>query len=322
VKSFPTVSVVVPVYNSELTLEPLVSRLETVLSPRVSRFEIILVNDGSRDESWRVIRELAGRHDRVRGISLARNYGQHNALLVGIRAATLEVIVTLDDDLQNPPEEIPKLLDELAEGHDVVYGTPELRQDDLWRRSTARLLRWILRNALGTDLARNVGSFRAFRSEIRGAFAGYQSSFVSIDVLLTWGTSRFGAVRVEHAAREVGRSNYSFARLLLTALDVITAFSTRPLRLASLIGFAFTLFGMAVLLFVLGRYLWLGYSLPGFPFLASVVAIFSGAQLFALGIIGEYLARVHLRSMGRPTGLIRESVGFSSRGARDADATS
>ena len=307
-----SVSVVVPVYNSEQTLAPLVERIATSLADAASSFEIILVNDGSRDGSWGRIRELAARHGEVRGLSLMRNYGQHNALLVGIRAARFERIVTLDDDLQNPPEEIPKLLAKLEEGYDVVYGTPESRRDNLWRRITSAAIRRILQSALGTDVARTASSFRAFRSMLRNAFADYRSSFVSIDVLLTWGTSRFASVTVEHRERAAGGSNYSFARLALTALDVITAFSTRPLRLASLIGFAFTLLGMLVLAWVVGRYLWLGYSFPGFPFLASVIAIFAGAQLFALGIIGEYLARVHLRIMGRPVGLIRETVGVGS----------
>jgi glycosyltransferase involved in cell wall biosynthesis len=304
-----SVSVVVPVYNGERTLEALVTRLEGVLETPLSRFEIILVDDGSRDGSWPAIRELAASHHEVRGISLMRNYGQHNALLVGIRSARHPIVVTLDDDLQNPPEEIPKLLSKLEAGCDVVYGTPEVRHDSLWRRVASGIVRWILRSALGTDVARHASSFRAFRTELRDAFADYRSSFVSIDVLLTWGTSRFAAVTVEHRPREVGRSNYGFARLLLTALDVMTAFSTRPLRLASLIGFAFTLLGMLVLVWVVGRYFWLGYSFPGFPFLASVIAIFSGAQLFALGIIGEYLARVHLRSMGRPIAVVRDTVG-------------
>ena len=136
-------------------------------------------------------------------------------------------------------------------------------------------------------------------------------------MLLTWGTSRFAAVKVEHRPRDIGQSTYSVARLLLTALDVMTAFSTRPLRFASLVGFAFTLLGALVLAWVVGRYLWLGYSFPGFPFLASVIAIFSGAQLFGLGIIGEYLARVHLRSMGRPSGLVRETVGTVSEARKE-----
>ncbi len=132
---------------------------------------------------------------------------------------------------------------------------------------------------------------------------------MSIDVLLTWGTTRFAAVEVRHDPRLVGRSNYTFRKLVTHALNMMTGFSTWPLQMASLIGFGFTLFGLGVLAYVLVRYVILGYSVPGFPFLASVIAVFAGAQLFALGIIGEYLARMHVRSMGQPMCTIRDTIG-------------
>jgi glycosyltransferase involved in cell wall biosynthesis len=308
----PAVSAVVPVYNSEGTLESLVERLEAALTPITSAFEIVLVNDGSRDASWDIIRRLAGGHRHVRGLRLMRNFGQHNALLVGIRAARHATIVTLDDDLQNPPEEIGKLLAKLAEGYDVVYGKPVARQDGVYRRLGSSLLRWVLTSALGRNAALHASAFRAFRAELRSAFRHYRTSFVSIDALLAWGSGATTSVTVEHHPRLVGRSNYRFARLLVMALDVMTSFSTGPLRLASWMGFGLTAFGVLLLVWVLGRYALLGYSVPGFPFLASVISIFSGAQLFSLGIVGEYLARIHFRSMGRPYAVVRERVGFAS----------
>jgi undecaprenyl-phosphate 4-deoxy-4-formamido-L-arabinose transferase len=144
------------------------------------------------------------------------------------------------------------------------------------------------------------------------AFRHYDGPFVSIDVLLTWGTRRFSAIRVEHDPRRLGVSNYSIPKLLRHAVDLITGFSTLPLRIATLIGFAFTGLGVAVLTFVLWRYFTQGGSVPGFPFLASIVSLFSGAQLCALGVIGEYLARMHMRSMGVPSSVIRERTGFES----------
>lgn len=293
-------SVVVPVYNSEASLPELVARLGTVLGKTGSPFELVLVNDGSRDESGCVIEELASRHRWVRGIHLTRNFGQHNALLCGIRAARHDVIVTMDDDLQNPPEEIPKLLAKLDEGFDVVYGTPEARQHGFFRNLASGVTRVALQSSMGADTARHASAFRAFRTRLRDAFSSYRSPFVSIDVLLTWGTGRFAAVRVDHRPRHAGRSNYTFRKLAVHALDMMTGFSTLPLQIASVTGFVFTLFGLAVLAYVLGRYVIEGGSVPGFPFLASVIAIFSGAQLFALGIIGEYLARMHFRMMEKP----------------------
>jgi len=297
----PTLSVVVPVYNSEASLPELAARLATVLDRCASAYELILVNDGSRDGSGQVIEGLASRHDWIRGIDLMRNYGQHNALLCGIRAARHDITVTLDDDLQNPPEEIPKLLAKLGEGFDVVYGTPETRQHGLFRSLASGITRVALQSSMGAETARHASAFRAFRTCLRDAFASYRSPFVSIDVLLTWGTGRFAAVTVDHRPRHEGQSNYTFRKLVVHALDMMTGFSTLPLQIASLTGFFFTLFGLMVLAYVLGRYALEGGSVPGFPFLASVIAIFSGAQLFALGIIGEYLARMHFRMMEKPT---------------------
>ncbi|MBP8695514.1 MAG: glycosyltransferase family 2 protein [Syntrophobacterales bacterium] len=294
-------SVVVPVYNSEASLRELVTRLGPVLAGTGAPFELILVNDGSRDGSGRVIEELTSRHEWVRGIHLVRNFGQHNALLCGIRDARHDVVVTMDDDLQNPPEEIPKLLEKLGEGVDVVYGTPETKQHGIFRNLASRITRVALQGSMEAETARHASAFRAFRTCLRDAFASYGSPFVSIDVLLTWGTDRFAAVRVDHRPRRAGRSNYTLRKLVVHAFNMMTGFSTLPLQFASLTGFVFTLFGIAVLAYVLGRYALEGGSVPGFPFLASVIAIFAGAQLFALGIIGEYLARMHFRMMEKPT---------------------
>jgi glycosyltransferase involved in cell wall biosynthesis len=314
-----SVSIVVPVYNGEESLPELVRRLKSVLAPAAGLsgpFEIIMVNDGSRDGSWGAISRLAQENSEVVGINLMRNYGQHNALLCGIRAARFEVVVTIDDDLQNPPEEIPRLLARLAEGYDVVYGAPQQEQHGLLRDLASQVTKLALQGAMGIETARHVSAFRAFRTQVREAFTQYQGSFVSLDVLLTWGTSRFTVIRVRHDPRLLGRSNYTLLKLVTHALNMLTGFSTLPLQFASLVGFVFTLFGAAVLVYVVGRYLVLGYSVAGFPFLASIIAIFSGAQLFALGIIGEYLARMHFRSMDKPAYTVRNDVRYVDESMR------
>jgi undecaprenyl-phosphate 4-deoxy-4-formamido-L-arabinose transferase len=172
-----------------------------------------------------------------------------------------------------------------------------------------------LQSAMGADIARNVSAFRVFRTRLRNAFASYQSPFVSIDILLTWGTTRFAAVPVRHEPRQIGQSNYTFRKLVTHALNMMTGFSTVPLQMASILGFAFTLFGIGVFIYVMGRFLIQGGSVPGFPFLASVLAIFSGVQLFLLGIIGEYLARMHFRLMDRPAYTIRDLHGAQTKAA-------
>ena len=300
-----SISVVTPVYNGEASIAELCRRLGEVLPRIATQYEIILVNDGSRDRSWEIISELSSRSSTVRGLNLMRNYGQHNALLCGIRAAKYDVIVTMDDDLQHPPEEIPRLLEQLEQGFDVVYGTPKEEQHGFLRALASRITRLALSMAIGRELAKNVSAFRVFRTRLRDAFAEYQSPFVSIDVLLTWATTRFGAITVVFQPRHSGASTYTFTKLFRHALDMMTGFSTLPLQLASLIGFSCTLLGIAVFLYVFVRYCLEG-SVPGFPFLASIIAIFSGAQLFALGVIGEYLARMHFRTMNQPPYAIRD----------------
>ena len=158
---------------------------------------------------------------------------------------------------------------------------------------------------MGVEVAGEVSAFRAFRTELRSAFALHSGAFVSIDVLLSWATSRFSSVRVRHLDREHGVSGYTNRKLMTHAVNMLTGFSALPLRIASLIGLTFTLFGGLSLAWVVGRYLVQGTSVAGFPFLAAIVSIFSGAQLACLGVIGEYLARIHFRSMGRPAYLVR-----------------
>jgi undecaprenyl-phosphate 4-deoxy-4-formamido-L-arabinose transferase len=302
-----SLSVVVPVYNSATTIAALVERVAEVLGDR--EYELVLVNDGSADESWERIVAAAAADPRVRGINLARNYGQHNALLAGIRAARGETIATIDDDLQNPPEEIPRLLAKLDEGYDVVYGTESERQHGILRGLATSLTKWSLKVAIGSEVATQVSAFRVFRTRVRDAFADFQGPYVSIDALLGWGTVRFAAIPVRHDARVAGQSNYGFVRLATHALNVLTGYTTRPLRIATLIGIAFTFLGFLVLVYVIVRFAVQGNPVPGFPFIASLIAIFSGAQLFALGIIGEYLARMHVRVMDRPAYAIHDEVG-------------
>jgi undecaprenyl-phosphate 4-deoxy-4-formamido-L-arabinose transferase len=297
---------VTPAYNSELSLADLVRRLKPVLDACATDYELILVDDGSRDGTWSVIEGLARDHNWVRGVHLMRNYGQHNAVLCGIRLARYELTLTLDDDLQHPPEEIPKLLEKLTPDKDVVYGTPEQETHGLWRNAASQVTKIALQSAMGAPIARKAGPFRLFRTRIRDAFAAYDGPYVSVDVLLTWGTTRFSAVNVRHERRTLGTSNYTFRKLVVHALNMVTGFSTWPLQVSSLIGLFFTLVGIFALFFVVIRYLIQGGSVPGFSFLASMIAIFSGATLFSLGIIGEYLARMHARSMQHPTYAVRE----------------
>lgn len=302
-----TLSIVIPVYNSATILPELVRQLSEILPVIADEYEIILVNDGSSDESWIVIQRLANECSAVCGLNMMRNFGQHNALLAGIRQARFPITITMDDDLQHPPAEIPRLLAKMAEGHDVVYGTPNELPHSQLRNMASLIVKKLLTMVMGVGNFHSFSAFRAIRTNIRMAFASYHCADVIIDVLFSWGTTRFSSVMVRHDHRYSGESTYNFRRLFNTAILVLTAFSTAPLRLASFIGFAFMLFGFLVIAYVLFIYFNLG-SFPGFPFLASIISIFSGAQLFALGIIGEYMARMFTRSMNRPPYIVLDST--------------
>lgn len=303
-----SVSVIVPVYNGEATLDELTTRIKAVLAPIVEDFEIILVNDGSRDSSWEVISRLAGQNQNIRGLNLMHNYGQHNALLVGIQGARYEIIVTIDDDLQHPPEEIPKLLTKLSQGYDVVYGRPANRNHSAWRNISSKVLKTVLKVVLGAEMGEQSSAFRAFRSILRRGFENFTDAKLSIDVLLSWSAARVTHIMVDHHERQVGKSGYTFRKLMLLAFNMLTGYSTLPLRIASVVGLTTSLFGISMFLYVVIRRLLQTTYVPGFAFIASEIALFAGLQLFAIGVIGEYVARLHFRTMGKPPYVIREET--------------
>ena len=304
-------SVVVPVYRGEATISALVESLALELPKIAESYEAILVNDCSPDSSWEKIQELARRFPWVVGINLMRNYGQHNATLCGVRAARYEITITMDDDLQHPPKEISILVAELEKGFDVVYGAPRTLPNGFWRNQVTKYTKWLLAQVMGIPSVQNISAFRAFRTHLREAFVNFQSPSLTLDVLLSWGTSRFTSVTVD-IDRSDRESNYNFASLIRQAILILTGFSTTPLRLTSWLGFVMTLFGVGVFVYVLTIYFTQG-SLPGFPFLASLVALLNGTELLAMGIFGEYLARVFERSVDRPTYVVREQIGGEAK---------
>lgn len=297
-------SIVIPVYNGAETIRELAERLNQVCPRCFSEYEIIFVSDGSPDGSWNVIRELSQAQDNVVGIRLRRNFGQHNATLCGIRAARFPITITMDDDLQHPPEQLPLLLTEFQKGFDVVYAIPKKLPHSWWRNLGSIMIKRFLSKIMNIPI-QDIGAFRIFRTDLREAFENYNSPDVYIDPLLSWGTNAFSHIEVEEDPRKIGESNYTMKSLIKATLSILTGYSTIPLRFASMLGFLFLLFGIVILLYVFYIAIVVG-SIPGWPFLASLVSIFSGVQLFSLGIIGEYLARMYVRTMDRPVYLVAE----------------
>ena len=302
------VTVVVPVYNGAQSIALLVKEVRRVIAPMVRRLDFILINDASRDESWLEIETLARAHEDVTSINLTRNFGQHAALACGFKHATGDIVVTMDDDLQHPPAEIEKLLAGLEGDYDVVYGVPAEEVHGTWRDLASVISKFTFQKMLGMENARDTSAFRAIRANVLAPLRTHSAPFIDVDAMLTWTTSRFLVVVTRHEDRRFGSSNYSLFKLLSHAVNMVVSYTTVPLRLASITGFVFSLFGVTVMAFVLGRYLIAGAAVPGFAFLACIIALFSGAQLFALGLLGEYFAKLHFRVMGRPGAVEREIV--------------
>ncbi|MEV6152801.1 glycosyltransferase family 2 protein [Nonomuraea sp. NPDC052129] len=305
-----SVSVVIPCYRSARTLPALVARILSTMSEASVRHEVILVVDGSPDDTWATAAGLARRNEAVRAIHLSRNYGQHNALIAGIREAAFEVVVTMDDDLQHPPEQIPLLLAALeGDRLDLVYGVSYREEHGFLRSFASRSVKAGMSSALGIRSARAISAFRAFRTRLRDGFQELSGPHASVDVALSWATSKVGSVSVRMNERHHGRSNYSPRLLIRHAVNMLLGYSTAPLRAASYLGFLVGIVGLLLGGAVLWRFATGETTVAGFTTIASMVALFSSAQLVSIGVLGEYIGRIHGSGMGRPTYVVRERVG-------------
>jgi glycosyltransferase involved in cell wall biosynthesis len=304
------ISLVCPVYCSAQTLRILVDEICTCLNG-THKFEILLIDDRSTDSSWLEILQISKENSTVRGIRLGRNVGQHGALLAGIRSARFDKIVTIDDDLQNPPSEVIKLVQALDSNGGVVYGVSTDVKQKLWRKASSIGAKQLFKKFLGFDSAVKISSFRAFETNLRNAFSGEIGPSVSIDSLLTWSTSTFCSIDVQHHPRLQGKSHYSFRKLVRFMIDTATGYSVVPLRLATTLGSIVTILGFVMFLWVTLRPLLTGVSVPGFPLLAASLAIFSGTQLLVLGILGEYIGKMHFRVMNKPSYVIVDSSEYN-----------
>lgn len=300
-------SVVIPTYRSPTTLAELVNRI-VALPVWTDNSEILMIDDGNTDQTWGIITALATTHNCVRGFRLQQNVGQHAALLCGIRAARNDLIVTLDDDLQNPPEEIPRLLESLTDGVDVIVGRPFSASHSRFRRVTSSWSKALLARVLGYRHANLISPFRLFRTRLRETFGTQLGPNVSIDALLALATSRYISVDVQHNAREHGVSNYSFAKLVRFFLTSATSASVVPLKIATKVGHVALVTSLVLLIVTVARRLLLGDVVTGFPFLASLIAATSGVQLLLLGVLGQYIGHMHYRVIGTPSYVVLQDT--------------
>ncbi|HSB70813.1 MAG TPA: glycosyltransferase [Candidatus Methylomirabilis sp.] len=296
----PDVSVVIPVYNEEGNLEPLSERLHRVLTGVGRPFEVIFVDDGSRDRSLEILRRLQEKHKEFRVIQLNRNYGQHAAVFAGLDHTRGGVIVTLDADLQNPPEEIPRLLDKIAEGHDVVGGWRQDRQDHALRRVLSWVVnRWTSR-LVGVRMRDYGCMLRAYRREVVEVLKGCSEVSSFIPALANTFAGSPTEVPVRHDRRNQGHSKYSPFRLIRLNFDLMTGFSLFPIQVVSLAGIGISLLGLGFGGFLMVRRLWLGPESEGLFTLFAILFVFVGIQILALGLIGEYIGRIYMEVRRRP----------------------
>jgi glycosyltransferase involved in cell wall biosynthesis len=307
--NIPAISVVIPCYKTGARAGILVSEITDALtSYSRNAFEIIMVVDGSPDDTWLKVSELARLNSSVRGINLMRNYGQHSALLAGIRAAKGDVIVTIDDDLQHSPKEIPKLIENLSDEIDIVYGVSLVEEHAFFRNLLSRTFKKLIGMLLRAEGAEIAGAFRAFKKEVVPVFDGNDDLYAPLDVMLSWFSSKSIGVPVNMTKRLDGVSNYTARSLIRHAANAITGYSIAPLRLVSLLGLLTFGISLIIAFIVLVNYLMGKIEVAGFPTIAILVSMFAGVQLLSLGIIGEYLGRLHMRSMGRPRYVVRDEI--------------
>jgi undecaprenyl-phosphate 4-deoxy-4-formamido-L-arabinose transferase len=299
----------VPVYNEQDNLRDLHRRVAETLAPAGRTWEIIFVDDGSRDGSLRVLAELQ-RQDpgHVRVVELLRNFGQHPAVFAGFSVVRGQVVITLDADLQNPPEEIPRLVAALEEGHDVVGGYRRQREDSWFRKMASRIVNYLTARATGIRMRDYGCMLRAYRRQVVDAMLGAAEISTFIPALANSLAHDVVEIEVGHAPRLRGESKYSFWRLIKLNFDLMTGFSTLPLQFISWTGalLAIAGFGFGIFLFV--RRLIVGPEVEGVFTLFAILFAFLGVQLFCLGLLGEYVGRIYSEVRRRPRYLIRRVI--------------
>lgn len=309
--SMPGLSVVIPVYNEKDNLPELIDRCLAACKKTRHSFEIILVDDGSKDGSPDLISLAADRHPEVVAVILNRNYGQHAAVFAGLDQSKGEIVVTLDADLQNPPEEIPNLVREMDRGVDVVGTARENRQDNVFRRAASALVNRVVRQITGVMMHDYGCMLRAYRRPIVNAMLQCEERSTFIPILANSFAGSTAEIPVRHAPRENGESKYSLLKLISLQFDLLTSISTLPLRLLSFMGamIAACGVGFGVLIIALRFVYGTVWAAEGVFTLFAVLFVFIGAQFIGLGLLGEYIGRIYHDVRSRPRFFIREIRG-------------
>lgn len=304
------VSIVIPVYRSESILPKLVAKVAEVMNALelTGRFELVLVNDCSPDNSWKVINEQASLYPFIKGISLRKNFGQHNAVMAGLHHATGRYVILMDDDLQHPPSSIGKLLDALRGGFDVCYTNYVGRQHALWKKVGSKFNDLVATYALRKPKGLYLSSFKALRQEVVQEVIRYDGPYAYVDGLILDVTNSITSVDIEHQARLEGEGNYNLRRSLSLWLKMLTSFSVLPLRFATLAGFCLSAFSMIMILVItVQKFLHPDYP-RGWTSLIATILLVGGIQTLCLGMIGEYLGRTYLKVNRKPQFVVAKTT--------------
>jgi undecaprenyl-phosphate 4-deoxy-4-formamido-L-arabinose transferase len=301
--------VVVPVYNEEGNLGELYVRLKKTLDALKKNYEIIFINDGSRDKSMQVLRRFAGEDPSVVAIDLSRNFGQHAAVYAGFSHARGEIVVTLDADLQNPPEEIPKLVEKIEDGFEVVGGVRGERNDSIIRKTLSFMLNRVASRVVGVSVKDYGCMLRAYKRSLVDDMLQYEDLSVFIPALAASIANSSTEVVVDHSARTQGRSKYNFFKLLSLNFDLLTGFSLLPIQMLTVLGVLTSFSGIVFGIFLFIRRLFVGPEVEGVFTLFAVLFVFVGLLFLAFGLIGEYIGRIYLEVRHRPRYIIRKIHG-------------
>jgi undecaprenyl-phosphate 4-deoxy-4-formamido-L-arabinose transferase len=306
----PYISIVIPVYNEEGNLRSLFDRLYPVMEQTGRAFEIIFTDDGSRDRSLAILKELANNHSGVKVVEFNGNFGQHMAILAAFEKSSGDIVITLDADLQNPPEEIPKLIAEVEKGHDVVGTIRQKRQDSLFRKAASRIVNITTNKMTGMRMSDYGCMLRAYHRNVVDNINRCQESTTFIPALAQTFAANPSEVEVAHAERAEGESKYSLYKLIRLNFDLMTGFSVVPLQLFALFGIATALFSVAFAIFLLVRRFIVGAEVEGLFTLFAILFFFIGITIFGIGIVGEYVGRIYQEVRRRPRYVVRKTYGF------------
>jgi len=302
------VSVVIPVFNEELVLPEFYPRLKKEAESWGKSYELLFVDDGSTDNSFELICNWKKIDSNIRVIKFTRNFGQQAAVLAGFRESRGNIVVQIDSDLQNPPEEIKRLLGAFTDEVDLVVTIPRKRRDSSLRVLGSKVLHFLAQALFGNRFKLNLSSFRAMRRSVIEKIDRCQDRSRYMAVLMSWMAVPTVGVEVDHHLRKRGQTKYGVLPLLRLTWDLITGYSNFPLRLVTYLGLLGAGMGFAIMMFLLYQRLVAGILIEGFVVLSAVFSFFAGVQLLSIGFLGEYLGRVHSQTQNRPDYIVHKVI--------------